>query len=375
LNSANRTSRSAYVVGPFGDGTRARRSAGGTALPYGAQFLEEHGFEVTYVDPSTSPLQHNAMLRLPMRVVHRLARGPVLTPALEPHALMRADLLVCIFEDNLRVLVWLVRLRALLSRQHNVLMVCWLTQTLAAATPRQRRRWRKRVTAFDSVLVFSSNQVQLLTEALDLPVGLVRVVPFGVSLPERAPVRQLADPGGAATGLVLTVGSDVGRDFATFVQALDGTGSAATIVTNSHHAASLRSTGSVNVIGPISRSEYLTLLDTASIVVCPTQVLLYPTGQTALLEAMAMGKPCVVTRSAALDDYVTDGVDVLLVPAHDAAALREAVRKLQRDPALARRLGTQAHRRSQQFTERAMWAAVVDAIGQPRAASAPQVKS
>ena len=58
-----------------------------------------------------------------------------------------------------------------------------------------------------------------------------------------------------------------------------------------------------------------------------------------LLEAMARRIPVVASDVGGIPEVVTDGVDGLLVPPEDAAALAAAIIRLLRDPDLRRRLG------------------------------------
>jgi glycosyltransferase involved in cell wall biosynthesis len=62
----------------------------------------------------------------------------------------------------------------------------------------------------------------------------------------------------------------------------------------------------------------------------------------ATMEAMAMQVPVVATRVGGVSELVSDGIDGLLVPAGDAAALADALARLAREPALADRLGAAA---------------------------------
>ena len=62
-----------------------------------------------------------------------------------------------------------------------------------------------------------------------------------------------------------------------------------------------------------------------------------------VLEAMAMGRPVIVTdRCGGALDYVTAGESGLVVPAENARALAEAIDRLASDPALRSRLGAAA---------------------------------
>lgn len=70
----------------------------------------------------------------------------------------------------------------------------------------------------------------------------------------------------------------------------------------------------------------------------------------ALLDAMAAGKAVVATRTGGIPELVRHGVDGLLVPPGDAAALAGALRRVLTDAALRRRLGAAARRRATRFT-------------------------
>lgn len=63
----------------------------------------------------------------------------------------------------------------------------------------------------------------------------------------------------------------------------------------------------------------------------------------AVIEAMAMGIPCVVTEcSPAMREIITDGETGLIVPVNDDVAMAAAINRLNRDEALRTRLGQQA---------------------------------
>jgi glycosyltransferase involved in cell wall biosynthesis len=62
----------------------------------------------------------------------------------------------------------------------------------------------------------------------------------------------------------------------------------------------------------------------------------------ALLEAMAMRRAVVATPVGAIPELVDDGVNGILVPPGDAAALADALERLLADPPLRQRLGDAA---------------------------------
>jgi glycosyltransferase involved in cell wall biosynthesis len=65
-----------------------------------------------------------------------------------------------------------------------------------------------------------------------------------------------------------------------------------------------------------------------------------------LIEAMAMGLPCVTTDVPGCREVVADGDNGFLVPARDAEALAEALAKLIGDSALRERMGVRGLERA-----------------------------
>jgi glycosyltransferase involved in cell wall biosynthesis len=65
-------------------------------------------------------------------------------------------------------------------------------------------------------------------------------------------------------------------------------------------------------------------------------------GVTVILEAMAMGRPVIVTRNAYIDDFVRDGENCLLVQPGDVDGLTRRIRYLLDRPEQAARMGERA---------------------------------
>lgn len=69
-----------------------------------------------------------------------------------------------------------------------------------------------------------------------------------------------------------------------------------------------------------------------------------------LLESMAVGTPVVCTDVGGMPEYVQDGATGFVVPPNDSGALRNAIRRLLDDPALARHMGRAGHDHVQQYS-------------------------
>lgn len=93
----------------------------------------------------------------------------------------------------------------------------------------------------------------------------------------------------------------------------------------------------VRHLGSLPHGELMDLFAVADVVVVPS-LWPEPLGR-ANLDAMAHGKPVVATRIGGIPEIIEDGVNGLLVPRKDGAALADAIACLLRDPLLARRMG------------------------------------
>jgi glycosyltransferase involved in cell wall biosynthesis len=65
-------------------------------------------------------------------------------------------------------------------------------------------------------------------------------------------------------------------------------------------------------------------------------------GVTCILEAMAMGKPVICSRTRGQVDVIQDGVTGIYVPQGDPVALRAAIQSLWNEPQRAREMGQRA---------------------------------
>ena len=107
----------------------------------------------------------------------------------------------------------------------------------------------------------------------------------------------------------------------------------------------------VRLLGPRPQSEIARALTEAAAFAAPCVV-----GRdgnrdglpTTLLEAMALGAPCVSTDVTGIPEVLRDGVTGLVVPQNDAGALARALERLLADPELRVGLATRARRRIEQ---------------------------
>jgi glycosyltransferase involved in cell wall biosynthesis len=106
-------------------------------------------------------------------------------------------------------------------------------------------------------------------------------------------------------------------------------------------AARLGLAGQVHFLGALAHQQTLDQVAQADVFVLASFAEGLP---VALMEAMALGVPCVSTTIAAIPELIQDEVNGLLVAPANPQALSEALAKLAADPDLRHRLGVEARR-------------------------------
>jgi phosphatidylinositol alpha-mannosyltransferase len=115
----------------------------------------------------------------------------------------------------------------------------------------------------------------------------------------------------------------------------------------------------VRVAGRVDEDEKWRLLADSDLLVAPA--LGGESFGMVLTEAFAAGTPVVASDIAGYRDVVRDGVDGVLVPPADAAALGETLRELALDPGRRERMSLAARERAERFSWSHVTAEVVDA--------------
>jgi len=179
------------------------------------------------------------------------------------------------------------------------------------------------------------------------PRAQIVVAPLGIPLPEQKPVTRVP-------GLVVSVGSLIekkGHDVLVDACARmrdEGRDLRCEIVGDGHLAASLRRQidaldigDRVTLRGYLPRGEVEELVSRATVFALASIPSSAGTDgvPVVLLEAMAVGTPCVSSRISGIPEVIRDDQTGVLVPPGDVAALAAALTHVLDDPELAQRLG------------------------------------
>ncbi len=219
----------------------------------------------------------------------------------------------------------------------------------------------------DTVLVYSSWQQRFIHEELGFPADRVVFTPFMVDTHFFSPQHADAKPDGA----ISTAGLEC-RDYPTLIEAARGLDARVVIAAASHWSKRADTTQGVehpdNVeVRSLGYVDLRQMYADSSFVVMPLYDVEFQAGVTTILEAMAMAKPVICSRTKGQTDVVVDGETGLYVPPGDPAALRAAIDGLLDDPERVRTMGEAARRYAEREGELDVYAArlaahVADAI-------------
>jgi glycosyltransferase involved in cell wall biosynthesis len=208
-------------------------------------------------------------------------------------------------------------------------------------TQRMRRLYASALGSCAVVLAYSEREAEDIGRWVRTQGGEVSVefVPFGVDAASFAP------DGDQAAG-VISVGADPHRDFDLLIRVASRMPEVPfRIVTTSEHAKAMASRPrNVVLESDLPFEEMRRRLAQAQLVALPVRENSYSGATTVLLQAMALEKPVVVTRTSAIaTGYgLVDGENVRLVAPGDEAGFERALTDVLRDDFHARALGVSA---------------------------------
>lgn len=185
------------------------------------------------------------------------------------------------------------------------------------------------------LLANSSAEVGTMAQRYHLDRSRIRYVPLNTNIAN--PKMESEDD-----GFLLSAGRTL-RDYATLIAAIRRLPTVPTsVICGPHDVQGLEIPSHVTVLHEIPREDYLKKLRRCRLVALPLLNTERATGQVVLLEAMAMGKPVITTRSPGTVDTIEPEKNGVLIEPGDAEALAQKIEQLWNDPALREKIGAAA---------------------------------
>ncbi|HXG24620.1 MAG TPA: glycosyltransferase family 4 protein [Chthonomonadales bacterium] len=194
----------------------------------------------------------------------------------------------------------------------------------------------------DAIFVYARTQYEYAQQALGIPAWKLHLIPFHADHrfyhPMRVPVRNMI----CSAGLEW-------RDYPTMIEAVRGLDVEVCLAAASPWSKHKNETAGRTLPPNVSArcynyTELRQLYAESCLVVVPLYDNDFQAGVTTLLEAMAMGKAVLVTRTVGQRDVIEDGENGVYVPPGDPAAMRDAILRLLNNPQEAARLGKNARK-------------------------------
>ncbi|MBB6051621.1 glycosyltransferase family 4 protein [Armatimonas rosea] len=201
--------------------------------------------------------------------------------------------------------------------------------------------WRE----MDTIFVYATTQLAHGERVLGIPAERLRLIPFHADANFWRPLPEIAENEKQVSAAGLEW-----RDYPTLLAAAERLPEtqfplAAASPWSKHNNETEKRTMPANVSA--RRYEYGELRElylSSGVVAVPLYENDFQAGITAILEAMACGKAVVTTRTEGQTDAILDGENGLYVPVGDPGAWEKTLTRLQSDPALRQKLGSNARR-------------------------------
>jgi len=211
--------------------------------------------------------------------------------------------------------------------------------------------WRWLLPRAEMIVSYASAQVDWLASEFSLDRNRLAFVPLGVDtefFSERRAETIAAENGSLSAAYCISVGTNEGKDFATLLAALPES-IRLTIVTDDHNAGLIeRSTDyacrrdRIEMLQNVPIERLRTLYRDAAVHIIPLLESRFSSGQTVLLENMAMGKTVIVSDTSAVRDYLGLSETAIVVQPGDVTQMREHIAGAIGDPIRCRAVGTRA---------------------------------
>jgi hypothetical protein len=210
-----------------------------------------------------------------------------------------------------------------------------------------RRLLRCALRGVDEFVVIRTGDVKVLG-SLGVPAGRCRFVAFAAPMPvtnESAPLGEYVYSGGCAQ-----------RDWVTLSDALGQSGIPALVSCPDEELHFTSNVLKLPLVGPEQGRKFLggsrflvqSIIDNEQ-----------PSGPLLILDAFSAGKPVVASDVNGTRDYIDDGVNGILVPPHNPAAMAEAISGLFANDDLVDRMAGAARRTAADLSSGRFWSEVL----------------
>lgn len=311
------------------------------ATPYGLHHLADHGFDVEFSTAATHPPRFRSRVGVKVTdTIHHRTDGLEFVPIGTHRRRLRtgaADAVFC-YDERTGIPA---ALQPGADRAPVVSGIAWLARRTETST---LHRWaaQRALPRTDALFTQCAPMVDVLAHEWQVPRARLHFVPLGIDT-DFFSTQPFPDP--AAPAVISSAGEDRFRDHAQLIDAVRA------IRSRRHPSTRLELATGLPVDLPAEWGTLYTermngrmrdVYGRSTVVAVALKPTDTGSGLTVVLEAMASGRPVVVTGNPGVSDYVAHGETGLLVPPNDPDAFAGALEALLDDPDRAREMGSRA---------------------------------
>lgn len=199
------------------------------------------------------------------------------------------------------------------------------------------------------IVTVGEEETQKLKKRFPHLADRIEYIPFGVDIELFKPVPFVEEK-----NQVIAVGFDPDRDWKTYFEAGVGLHVPFIAATRQSRVEKLQPLPEFAVVKSFGLHEMIEEYARSAVVVIPLDTSRGTNdamGASTLFEAMAMGKAIVATDTHTMRSYIRDGVNGVLVPEGDSAALHNAISSLLVDESKRKELGANARAYAEEYLD------------------------
>jgi glycosyltransferase involved in cell wall biosynthesis len=288
----------------------------------------------------------------------RAARALGRDAALAIHGFLRSSQYDVIFSNGENVSIPLASLLKLRSRRPAHVLI---GHRLSA--PKKKPFLRMLARQMDAIFVYAQIQKTYAEDVLRIPSAKLHLIPFHADSRFFHPMPEVTiEQRISSAGLEL-------RDYPTLIEAVRGLDVDVRLAAASPWSKRKNETENRELPPNVSARGYgyrdlRDLYASSLFVVVPLYDTDFQAGVTTILEAMAMGKAVIASRTRGQRDVIEDGVNGIYVPPGDPQALRRAITDLLHSPERRAQLGANARRTIENTMSLDLWTERIAAVVQ-----------
>lgn len=202
-----------------------------------------------------------------------------------------------------------------------------------------KRFYRFALSSPRKIICLTPSEKKTLSD-IGVPKEKIEYIPFGADKDFFRPAPPTND------GPILSVGRDIFRDYGTLIKAAEGLGTKVRIICSKHNLKGLHIPRQTDVLYDVPYVQLREQYAAARFVVVPTKSTDYAAGQTVLLEAMAMGKAVIASKSEGLYSSLElkNYKHCIFVEPQNIEDFKNAMRYLLDNPGEADKIGKNARK-------------------------------